>query len=280
MAFKSAKLFLLLSLFLTWPVLAYQNPGNPSGFVSDYAGLLTQEQKASLETKLSQFEKETSNEIAVVTIQSLEGDTIENYAVKLFQDWKLGKEGKDNGILLLIALADRQMRIEVGYGLEPVLTDAQSSLIVNGELKPNFQQEKYYEGIALAVDQMIAATKQEYVPSGNEKPDSSFFRYLPAFFFFLFFSLARILGKSKSFWLGGVLGAGAGALIGLWLSSLASGLIFAGILGLLGLGFDYLVSKHGGGKGGGFFVGGGGFGSRGGGFGGGRSGGGGFSGRW
>jgi uncharacterized protein len=274
-------LLLLLPLFLAWPVLAYENPGTPTGFVNDYAGVLTSEQKTLLEAKLSQFEKETSNEISIVTIKSLKGDTIENFAVKLFQDWKIGKEGKDNGILVLIALEDKQMRIEVGYGLEGFLTDAQSSLVINSELKPNFQQGKYYEGFDLAIDQIIATTKQEYVPSGNEKIDVNFFQYLPLIFFFVFFSLGKFLAKTKSFWLGGVLGIGAGALIGLFLKSLGPGLILAGVLGISGLFFDYIVSKKG--FKGGPWLGGSGFGSKGGGFGGfggGRSGGGGASGGW
>lgn len=93
---------------------AYQSPGKPAGYVNDYAGLLSSGQKSALNDQLTAFEKETSNEISVVTIASLEGDTIENYAEKLFQEWGIGKADKDNGVLLLVARDDREVRIEVG----------------------------------------------------------------------------------------------------------------------------------------------------------------------
>ena len=100
--------------------------------------MISAEQKQTLETKLSQFEKDTSNELSVVTIEDLKGDTIENFAVKLFEDWGIGKKDKDNGVLLLIAKNDRQMKIEVGYGLEGALTDAQSFWIIQNVMRPAF----------------------------------------------------------------------------------------------------------------------------------------------
>jgi len=140
--------FISISLFfvaLSGVALAYTNPGSPTGFVNDFAGVFSGEQKATLEQKLVTFEKETSNEITVVTIKALDGDTIENFAVKLFEDWEIGKKDKDNGVLVLLAMDDRQMRIEVGYGLEGALTDAQSFWIINKIMKPAFQQENDIE---------------------------------------------------------------------------------------------------------------------------------------
>jgi len=132
--------FLAAWFILPKPLLAYSNPGQPSGLVNDYAALLSPENRAALESKLEAFRDSSSNEIAVVTIKSLDGDAIENYAVKLFEDWGIGTEKNDNGLLLLVALDDRKMRIEVGYGLEGVLPDATANQIINKTLKPALQE--------------------------------------------------------------------------------------------------------------------------------------------
>ena len=110
---------------------AYSSPGSPTGYVNDFAEILSTETRASLEELLSSTDASTSAQVAVVTIKSLDGDTIENYAEKLFQEWGIGQKGKDNGVLLLVAVDDRKVRIEVGYGLEGALTDAESSWIRN-----------------------------------------------------------------------------------------------------------------------------------------------------
>ncbi len=279
---------LAAAMLLANSAFAYSKPGNPTGYVNDFAKVLSVDQKNALEQKLDSFDKETSNEIAVVTIKSLDGDTIENYAVKLFQDFKIGKEGRDNGILLLIAVEDRKMRIEVGHGLEGALTDLESGQIINNVLKPAFQQGDYYSGIDQAVDLVIAKTKGEYAPipgSDNSQSQGSDFQ---AIFFIVVVGLSflsSILGRSKSWWAGGLVGGIAGIIIGL-----IKGFLFFGIISLIvlipfGLLFDYVVSKKyqqgkrtgvfpwwigGGPRGGGGF----------GGFGGGRSGGGGASGGW
>ena len=153
--------FVLLLLFAT-PVIAYYDLGSPEGYVNDYTNTLTYEQKDALESKVSTFEQESTNEIAVVIIDSMKGDYIENFAVKLFEEWGIGKERKDNGVLILVSMSERQMRIEVGYGLEGSLTDAQASWIIKNVMVPNFKENKYYEGIDQSVDKIIAITKGEF----------------------------------------------------------------------------------------------------------------------
>lgn len=283
---------LFFFVFLLIPILLLAKPkfGEPAGFVNDYAGILSAEQKQSLETKLSNFEKQSTNEIAVVTIKSLEGDTIENVAVELFEQWGIGKKDKDNGVLILIALDEKKMRIEVGYGLEPVLTDAQSWWVIDKIMKPAFQQENYYQGVDGAVDKIIAATQGEAIPTSEK--DFAWIDFLwifMPFFIFLFIWLTSILGRSKSWWLGGVLGGIIGVIL-----TIIKGFFFVGLIGLailipFGLLFDYLVSRaYKKGKETGHFpwwIGGRGFGSGSGskgfgGFGGGSSGGGGASGSW
>ena len=157
--------------FFALPVFAYSSPNSPEGFINDFANMIGATAKQALEQKLVQFEKDTSNEISIVTINSLAGDTIENFAVKLFEEWKIGKDSKDNGILLLISKEDKKMKIEIGYGLEGALTDTQSYWIIQNIMRPAFQTGDYDGGISSAVDKIIAATKGEYVPS--EQPSSS-----------------------------------------------------------------------------------------------------------
>jgi uncharacterized protein len=277
----------LISL-LTAPaiVFAYANPGQPAGFVNDFAGLLSAENKAVLETKLVDFEKTSGNEISVVTVKSLGGDSIENFAVKLFEDWGIGKEKEDNGVLILVAEEDREMRIEVGYGLEGALTDAQSYWIIKNIMTPAFSSGDFYSGLNGAADKIIEATKGEYIPSENSGNSESNINWV-FLIVFLPMWLASVLARSKSWWLGGAIGGIAGMIIGFIKGFLYFGLGSMAILIPFGLLFDYLVSKNyqkvrssggvppwwmgGGGKGGGSSFGG---------FGGGMSGGGGASGRW
>lgn len=289
--------FLSFLLFFPSIVLAYYNPGAAQGYVSDYASMLSAAAKTQLEQELSNFEKETKHEISVVTIPDLQGDTIENFAVKLFEEWGIGKKGADNGVLFLIAKNDREMRIEVGYGLEGALPDATAWQIIDKIATTAFKNNDFDNGILKSVGAIEAAVKGEDVSgrvAGAKKSVrwgeliSEFF-YLILMFIFLGLELtAHFFSKSKRWWPGGLVGAGLGLIIGLFIFATVGTMILAIILGLLGLLIDYKASKKGPdgwGKGGrGMFFGGGGRGGFGGGgfggFGGGGSGGGGSSGRW
>src|SRR3989339_611184 len=121
-------------------VFAYSSPGQPNGFVNDFANVIDSTTKTNLEAEIQSFEQTTTHEIAVVTIKTLEGDTVENYANDLFKEWGLGKKGADNGVLFLVVVDDRQMRIEVGYGLEGALTDLQSRGILDNIARPYFKE--------------------------------------------------------------------------------------------------------------------------------------------
>lgn len=283
--------FALGLLLLPIALFAYSNPGEPTGFVNDFASILFPADKTTLETKLSDLEKSTGNEVSIAIIPSLEEDTIENFAVNLYKDWGLGKRGIDNGALVLVSIADRQIRIEVGYGLEPTLTDITTSRIISETITPLFKKGDYAGGLSAGVDQIVAVLNGEVLsPStpARSLPFSSNFFY---FILFGFVYLASILGRSKSWWMGGIVGGIVGIIIGFIYGFLYTGIIAAVVLIPFGLLFDFLVSrsyeKHktngtvlpwwiGGGGGGGGGFGGGGFG----GFGGGMSGGGGSSGRW
>ncbi len=285
-------LFVLITA-LPVAIFAYVNPGSPTGFVNDFAGVLNVEQKQQLEQKLSGFEKSTGNEISIAVIKNLGGDTVENFAVELFKDWKIGKKDKDNGALILVAIDDREMRIEVGYGLEGVLTDAQSSWIINNEMVPAFRDNDFYGGLNTATDKIISAIGGEVISEDKPAaPKVDYFNIL-AFVIFVFVWLGSILGRSKSWWAGGVVGGIAGIIIGFIKGFLYFGVISLAILIPLGLLFDFIASKtysksKSQGKVPPWWIGGGGFGSGSkgggfggfGGFGGGSSGGGGASGRW
>lgn len=145
-----------LGLCLSQPLLAYESPGKPSGFVSDFAGVLSSDERAYLEDKIGNFERPAGVELAVVTVSSLGGETIENYAARLFEEWGIGKARSDNGLLFLVAPSDREARIEVGYGMEPVVTDAASSIIMRNVIVPRFAAGNYFDGIDAGVDALVA----------------------------------------------------------------------------------------------------------------------------
>jgi len=124
--------------------------------VTDNAQIFSEEELVSLRNKLSNFEKKTTNQVVVLTINSLgKFETIENYANKVFNTTKIGQAGKDNGVLIVFSKNDRKVRIEVGYGLEHVLTDALSSRIIRNTMIPAFKKGNNFSGIDLATNQII-----------------------------------------------------------------------------------------------------------------------------
>ncbi|MCZ7583680.1 MAG: TPM domain-containing protein [Deltaproteobacteria bacterium] len=139
------------------------------GRVNDYAGLLDARQTAQLENALAAFENETSNQVVLLTVPSLEGEAIEEFSMRAAEAWKLGQKGKDNGVLLTVAPNDRQVRIEVGYGLEGALTDLESSRIVRYAILPAFKEGNYYAGIAAGLDGIMKATVGEFQAPQRDK---------------------------------------------------------------------------------------------------------------
>ncbi|MEK9177652.1 MAG: TPM domain-containing protein, partial [Patescibacteria group bacterium] len=236
--------------------LAYVSPGQPTGFVNDFANVLSAQDKQAIETKLQSLKQTTNAEVSVVTIPSIGDDeTIETYTTKLFQEWGIGVKGKDNGLLILVAPNDKQARVEVGYGMEGNITDIQSGIIMRNVMIPAFKTGNYSKGISGAVDAVVAViTKspeaarylQDASANNSGNSSGSNLNLTPLFFIVIIFLnvFAKILGKTKSWWLGGAIGSIIGAIIGLiW------GFIFVGIgsiviLTILGLIFDYFISKN------------------------------------
>ncbi len=290
---RLVKLAAAFTLLLPIAAVAYPTPGKPQGLVSDFANVLKAEERQALEAKLQALQRSSGSQVAVVTVPSLGGDTVENYAVELFKDWGIGQQGRDNGVLILAAVEDRQVRIEVGYGLEGALTDAESARIIRDIITPAFKNGSYAEGLSGAADRVAAALAGE-APPPDQADGSSGMKFNFDIIWFLFFLpmwLGSVLGRSKSWWAGGIIGGLAGVVLGFIFGFLYYGLAAVALLVPIGLLFDFFVSRSyqqgkatghfpwwiGGGRGGsGGSFGGGGFG----GFSGGSSGGGGASGRW
>ena len=279
-----------LSLFQCIGALALDVP-KLQGRVNDLAGVLTRDQIASLDAKLQSFEASDSTQIVVLIIPGLEGDPIEDYSIRVAEAWKIGQKESDNGAILLVSLRERELRIEVGYGLEERLGDARSSQIIRNEIVPRFRQGDFYGGIDAGVDAIIQSVRGLYQgrPETARSPQRSG-RFLN-WIIVLLFPLLWILSATGK-WGGGILGVGVGMLLPYTLigHSLILLLIGGAAGGLLGMLLGALVragagSGRGTGGFGGPFFGGGGFGGGGfggGGFsgGGGGFGGGGSSGRW
>lgn len=265
-------------------------PETPAGYVTDAAHVLSDTTRASLEARLGALDASTTEQVAVVTVPDLGGDYIEHYAAQLFEKWGIGRAKEDNGVLLLVAVEDRQLRIEVGYGLEGALPDSVANAIIQDDMVPLLKQGDYDGAVQKGVDSIVAAIDGEYAASGQEAQSSIDPWAATVFGIIAIQWLAAILGRSKSWWLGGVLG-GIGGLVlssifGWWLLGGAALTLVLIVFGFL---FDFLVSRSftdamrsgstppwwtggggiGGSRSGGF-----------GGFGGGMSGGGGASGRW
>ena len=138
---------------------------SPIGHVNDFAHILKPETVTTLEKALTDFQTKTGAEIAVVTIDSHgQDETIETYAEKLFQKWGIGKEKEDNGVLILVSRDDREVRIEVGYGLEPTVTDISSGRIIRDIIVSKFQEGDYDQGIADGVGAITTLVSGEALP--------------------------------------------------------------------------------------------------------------------
>lgn len=240
-------LVVLLAIAFPLSVRALQVPPVPTDVpIVDQANILTGDQKADLAAMIAQERSASGNQIGVLVLKSLEGVSLEEYSLEVARKWGIGEDSRNNGVLLLIALEDRQLRIEVGYGLEGALTDARSNQIIRNDIAPLFRQEKYYEGIKVGVDGIIKSIHNEYQATNPPSNKKSGFNLELIFWAIIILPIwiSSILARTKSWWAGGVLGGAAGTIIGFIFGFIAIGLI--SILGLVALGllFDWLVSRN------------------------------------
>jgi uncharacterized protein len=204
--------FLISLLLAAQTAFSLQIPEKPTGRVSDYAGLLTNDQKVRLDAQLQRYEEATTNQIAVAIFKSLEGESLEDFSIRLAEKWKIGTR-KDNGVILIVFLDDRKIRIEVGYGLEGSLTDATSSSIIRNDIAPHFRQGDYYYGIEAGVEKIIEATKGEYKAEPNDEQKGTGWKNLLilAFLFIILpFFGARIWAGRRRYYTVGSGGWGSG----------------------------------------------------------------------
>ena len=260
--------------------------------VTDLTGTLTADQSSALEAKLAAFEQSKGSQVAVLIVPTTQPEAIEQYSIRVVDQWQLGRAKVEDGVLLLIALNDRKVRIEVGYGLEGALPDATSNRIIQQDIAPAFKRGDYYDGINTGVDRIMRVIEGEPLPEPEISPPAAdipgLFNLLPFLFIFALVGgsiFRRLFGR-----VGGALATGG--LVGFltWMLISILGIsVFAGIVAFIfsllgGMGGGggpraggngWYSRRHGsgwgygGGLGGGGGFGGGGFGGGGGGFGGG-----------
>ncbi|MFA4815513.1 MAG: TPM domain-containing protein [Candidatus Gracilibacteria bacterium] len=265
-----------------------ERPIGPAGedwYVLDQAGVLSDETEGTLQVQLSTLAADTSTGMVVVTILTLNDYPIESYALELGREWGVGQEAFDNGLVFLVVTEDREVRIEVGYGLEGAITDLQSSLILNKITSPYFKEGDYDQGVLKTVAELETLARGEPFATDDLQVtnDTGYSDVVSVLLFWalpIIWALFSWFSSTKAWWMGGIFGGFFGLMVGSWL-----GLAIGGTVGLF---LDYVLSTYlfakirrphgiwfrgGGGRGG---SGGGGFS----GFGGGGFGGGGASGRW
>ena len=168
---RIAPVLSLLALLAIPGAAALRIPPPPDRRVNDYAGALSPSDRDRLEQSLVAHEAGSRNQIVVAIFRSLEGESLEDYSIRLAQAWRIGQKGLDNGVIFLVFLDDRKMRIEVGYGLEGSLTDAISSSILRDVVAPRFREGRIADGIAAGLDAIQRAIAGTYVRPPSAKGD-------------------------------------------------------------------------------------------------------------
>ncbi len=184
----------------------------PAGYVSDFAHLLDPAARSALDARLAQYDRMTGNQIAVAIFPDLGGVPTDSFAVRLEEAWKVGRRGKDNGVLLLVALKERQVRIEVGYGLEGRITDADAGAVIRQTIAPAFQAGRYAGGLDAAVDALIrlieaggaapapgarGAPSAAGAATSRERTAPGGFGFLPVVLFLAFIGISLALSRSR-----------------------------------------------------------------------------------
>ncbi|OYX53398.1 hypothetical protein B7Y92_03095 [Candidatus Saccharibacteria bacterium 32-50-13] len=242
--------FVVLAIALAWfgltnGAFAQAIPPAPADIpVVDLTNTLSTEQKQSLADKIAREREVSGNQIAILMIDSLDGWSVEDYGLAVARQWGIGTGENNNGVLLLVAMEDRRSRIEVGYGLEGALTDATAGRILRNELTPHFRDEDYYEGLSAALDSIIASINGEYVAAESLDVPIDAIGNLAFFGLAGLIWLSSIMARSKSWWLGGVIGGIGGFVGGLFTGNVWAMIGLGAGLALLGALFDRAISKN------------------------------------
>jgi len=227
----------LLALIPFWSSAASAEVGIPAltARVTDETATLTAEQRASLEQTLQAFEAKKGSQISVLIVPTTRPETIEQYSMRVVEQWKLGRKRVDDGALLIVAKDDRALRVEVGYGLEGALNDATSSRIINEVIVPRFKRGDFYGGVSAGVSSIMNVISGEPLPApdGQTGGNSGSIRgYLPVLFVLTLVAggvLRALLGRMAA----SVVTGGAIAVVAWLLSGAVSIALFAGAIALL-----------------------------------------------
>jgi len=190
-------ILLLAALFLIPALSGAQNlPSQPTGHVNDFADMLTQSEQNQLEQKLRNYRDTTTTVVAIATLETLNGISIEETATTLFNEWNMWQGQKDNGVLIVIAREERKMRIEVGYGLEGAIPDIMAGRIIREILTPSFKDGNYYEGLDRATSAIIQLASGEFTGQltqnrASEKDDTASFIIFMLFIAFVIYASSR-----------------------------------------------------------------------------------------
>jgi uncharacterized protein len=139
------------------------------GRVNDYAQILTPEQSNALDAQLARLEQDTGHQVAVLTLPSLDGEDIEGFSIRVAENWKIGKKGFDNGVILIVAVNDRKLRLEVGYGLEGILPDLTANRIIRDYIVPLFRSGDFAAGIISGINAVEKVIRKEPLPETARK---------------------------------------------------------------------------------------------------------------
>ena len=202
-----------------------------NGHVNDYAAMLSTASQRQLEAVLTDFEQKESTQIVVLTVPSLQGDSLEDFSMRVVGAWKIGQKELDNGAILLIAKNDRKIRIDVGYGLEGRLTDLLAGRIIRNVIAPQFKSGQFDRGITEGVAAMIDAVRGEYAVTDAPRQPRQSQTGVPIIALFALFFLINALGRASR-----VMGAAAGAVLFPIAGALFFGLGPLLLLGLIPLG--------------------------------------------
>lgn len=190
MRLHTKHIFLSLALVILSTIVFAQNfPVKSNRLVNDYVGIMSVEEQNALEQKLVAYNDSTSTQLAIVVIESLEGYEVSDYATRLAESWGVGQKQKDNGVMLLVAIADKKITIQTGYGMEGVLPDAICKRIIEKEIKPAFKQSRFYEGIDNASTAIFKFAAGEYKSDNYGKKEKG----LPFGIIIIIFIIAVII---------------------------------------------------------------------------------------
>ncbi len=213
-------IFILATVMMTVAAMAVTPPlpDKPPGYVVDLAGVITTEQEQRLESLLRDLEQQTTAQMVILTVESLDGRDINSFSLQTAEKWRIGQKEKDNGLLFVVAIGDRKYRFEVGYGLEAVLPDSLLGSLGRQVLVPYFKQGRYGSGISAATGQILRILANHYgvtlagannLPTARKQKNSG----IGGLIFFLFLLAFMLIVYSRSFnrRYGGKGGYGSGA---------------------------------------------------------------------